>query len=236
MNRKIACTALLLVVAGCQSNPAFQEGPDAEVTHDGLTRVDNTIMDVVWARTDIDITSFRKVMLENVGVEFRAVPGGPPSRSSAAANAVRSSDRDQTEFQLDDATKALVVDEISGAFREEMARSAMFEVVGEPGYDVLLVRGMLLDVVSRVPPDLAGGRRTVFLDRAGEATLVLEVRDSMSGAIFIRAADRRAIGERVGSAAPANRATNAAEIRRLGRRWAQLVREGLEELMSEGLE
>ena len=42
----------------------------------------------------------------------------------------------------------LVIDEISAAVRDEISRSAVFEVVDEPGYDVLLVRGMLLDVVG----------------------------------------------------------------------------------------
>jgi len=32
-----------------------------------------------------------------------------------------------------------------------------------------------------------------------------------------------------------NRVTNAAEVRRLGRRWAQIVRDGLETLMTDGV-
>lgn len=234
MKRLIPMITALLTIGACQSTPNFQEGPDAEMTHDGLTRVDNTIMDAVWARTDIDITSFRKVMLENAGVEFRAVEGGPLS-GRAGAGSTTASSRNRNEFRLDDATKQLVIDEISGAFRDELGRSTVFEIVDEPGYDVLLVRGMLLDVVSRVPPE-PSGRSTIFLDRVGDATLVFEVRDSMSNAIFVRAVDRRAAGDRTGTAVASNRVTNAAEIRRLGRRWAILIRDGLETLMQDGLE
>ena len=234
MKRLIPMITALLTIGACQSTPTFQEGPDAEMTHDGLTRMDNTIMDVVWARTDIDITSFRKVMLENAGVEFRAVEGGPLS-GRAGIGSTTASSRNRNEFRLDDATKQLVIDEISGAFRDELRRSTVFEIVDEPGYDVLLVRGMLLDVVSRVPPE-PSGRSTIFLDRVGDATLVFEVRDSMSNAIFVRAVDRRAAGDRTGTAVASNRVTNAAEVRRLGRRWAILIRDGLEALMQDGLE
>ena len=71
MNKKILTASWLLAaaIAGCSSTPTFQAGDDAEVSFDGLTRVEGTIMDVVWARTDIDLTSYSKVMLEGLGVE-----------------------------------------------------------------------------------------------------------------------------------------------------------------------
>jgi hypothetical protein len=233
MIRQYLITAAVLVVAGCQSTPSFQSGPDAEITYDGLTRVDNTIMDAVWARTDIDLTSFDKVMFERVAVEFRAIEGGPYS-GRAGSGSLSATARNQSYFRLDDVTKQLVVDEISAAFADEIARTEAFEVVDEPGYDVLLIKVALLDIVSRVPPE-RNARSTVWLDSIGDATLVLEVRDSMSNAIFARAVDRRAAGDRSGSAVQSNRVTNAAEIRRLGRRWAQLVRDGLARLMTEGV-
>lgn len=54
---KLAVTTILAffaLSAGWTSTPEFQSGPDAEVTHDGLTRLDKTVMDVVWAKLDID--------------------------------------------------------------------------------------------------------------------------------------------------------------------------------------
>ena len=68
----------------------------------------------------------------------------------------------------------------------------------------------------------------------GEATLVLELRDSESNAILIRAADRRA-AERPGTAIESSRVTNMAEVRRLGRRWATILKDGLDTLLSEGV-
>jgi hypothetical protein len=232
MNGRLISALAIFAFAGCTSTPTFQTGEDVEMSFDGLTRVDNTVMDVVWARTDIDISSYRKVIFENIGVEFRAIEGGPYS-GRGGTGSMSSMRRSQTEFRLDEATKELFVKEISGAFVAVITTSDVYEVVEEPGYDVLLARVALLDVVSRVPPESIG-RSEIYLDTIGDATLVLELRDSMSNAIFLRAVDRRAAGSQSGSLTASNRVTNAAEVRRLGQRWAILVKDGLEKLMTEG--
>jgi hypothetical protein len=138
----------------------------------------------------------------------------------------------RSEFQLDEATQALVKEEIGGAFVEELANSDVYEVVEARGPEVLLLRAGLLDVVSRVPPERIG-RSMVFLDSVGEATLVMELRDSTSGAILARAVDRRAAETPPGSVTQSTTATNRADVRRLGRRWASIIRSGVETLMSE---
>ena len=94
-----------------------------------------------------------------------------------------------------------------------------------------MVRVGLLDVISRVPPDTIG-RSSIYLDRVGEATLVMELRDSMSNAILARAIDRRAAERSPGTMMESNRVSNRAEVRRLGRKWASIVRSGLETLMT----
>lgn len=217
------------VLSGCGAAPAFQQGPDAEVTYDGLTRVDNTVMDSVWARTDIDIKGYSKIMFEGVGVEYRPAKGPYSGRTSALEHQ-RSS---QTEFKLDETTKAAFEGEVRDAFLAELGTSKVYEIVEEAGPDVLLINSGLLDVVSRVPPEPIG-RSNMYISSVGEATLVLEIRDSMSGAIFARAVDRRA-AEREGWLMDSNRVTNRAEVRRLARAWGRLLRQGLERLMTEGV-
>jgi len=229
--RSISAIALLAIaIAGCSSTPKFQSGPDAEMTHDGLTRIDRTIMDAVWARQDLDLSGITKVRFHGLGVEYRNNSGPYSGRAGTGSGRVRSG---QTDFQLDEATRAAFEEEIRGAFLEEIQASTVFEVVDEAGPDVLDVHVGLLDVVSRVPPDTVG-RSRVFLDSVGEATLVLEVRDSVSHTALARAVDRRAaesMGTMVESSAPRNRA----EVRRLGRRWGGIVRDGLEKMITDGL-
>ncbi len=231
MNKKtiVAVTLLAAAAAGCTSTPTFQTGEDAEVTFDGLTRMEGTIMDAVWALTDIDLTAYSKIMFEGIGVEYREV-SGPYSGRGGSTSARRSS---QSEFRLHADTRALFEEEITGAFREEMARSEVFEIVEEAGPEVLLIRGGLLDVVSRVPPETVG-RSRIFIDSVGEATLILEIRSSVSNSIYARAVDRRAAQSGV-TMTESNRVTNRAEVRRLGRRWGRMLRDGLDTLLTEGL-
>jgi hypothetical protein len=218
-----------IAVVGCSSTPQFQTGPDAEVTHDGLTRIDRTVMDAVWARTDLDLSGITRVRFHNLGVEYRNVDGPYSGRAGTGSIRTRSN---SSEFQLDQATRELFEEEIGAAFREELERSTVFTLTDEAGPDVLDVHIGLLDVVSRVPPESVG-RSRVFIDRVGEATVVLEVRDSVGHAVLARAVDRRAAESMTmfESTPPRNRA----EVRRLGRRWGQIIRDGLEAMIKDGM-
>jgi hypothetical protein len=113
-------------------------------------------------------------------------------------------------------------------FLEELGKSKYYTIVSEPGPDVLLIRGGLLDVVSYVPPEPVGGRADFYLSRVGEATLVLEVRDSITEAILARAVDRRA-AEDVSSMRESNRVNNRSQVRRLARIWGSMLRDRLDE-------
>ena len=223
-----AVAALAIVVAGCSSTPEFSEDPD-DVTHDGLTRLDRTVMDAAWARRDVDLSGVTRVRLNNIGVEYRNVNGPYSGRGGTGSMRTRSS---STEFQLDEDTRALFEEEIGGAFLEEFQRSTVFELTDETGPDVIDIHIGLLDVVSRVPPESVG-RSRVFIDSVGEATLVLEVRDSVSNTVLARAVDRRAA--QASTMVESSRPRNRAEVRRLGRRWGQILRDGLERMLEDGL-
>lgn len=226
---KVLC---LCALAGCagSATPEIQTGPGAETTFDGLTRVDNTIMDAVWVRPGIDITGYRKVLFVPVGVSYRDVEPSDPT--TALRRSTRTGKPELREFQLDEETRTFFEAEIGDALMQEVAASDVYRVVDAAGPDVLQVGIALLDVVSRVPPQ-AANRPGVFIESVGEATLVLEIRGSMSNSVYLRAVDRRA-AQRQSEMIESNRVTNAAEIRRLARRWGEIVREGLEFLLTEG--
>ena len=83
-------------------------------------------------------------------------------------------------------------------------------------------------MVSFIPPDRTG-RRQVFLPSIGEATLLLELRDSETGEVLARAADRRG-GDRGGTGMQIRQRADArGEVRRVLREWARLLRRRLDE-------
>lgn len=214
------------MIVGCAtSEPTIDTSAEAEVTFDGLYPVKGGRMDAAWARPDFSIESYSKVMLNGVGVEYR--PGGAASTSS-----MRSTSSNQ-HFDPTPEQRARFEELMAEAFTEEMAKGEHYEIVTEPGPDVLLITGGLLDVVSFIPPDRAG-RGDIFLSRVGEATLVLEIRDSVTGAIIVRAIDRRAAEDIAGGMTMSNRVSNSSEFRRVARAWAGILRDSLDRFMAEG--
>ena len=130
---------------------------------------------------------------------------------------------------MSDKNKESLIEIVSEAFRKEMQKSKHFTGADAPGPDVLIIVGGLHDIVSRVPPDMIG-RGDIYLSSVGEATLVLELKDSLSGETIYRAIDRRA-AERAGDTMMmSNTVTTKSEVRRLAQRWATRLREGLDSI------
>ncbi len=230
--RQLATGTLLaacLAIAACTpANPLIEnDGP----TFDGMVPVRDSGMKEAWAKPDINISSYRQVLLLPVELQFRAVrPGsGNPTFASQDRN-----------FPVSPENQQRLVDTVTTVFREQLAQSRTLTLTNEPGADVLLVRVSLLDIVSKVPPE-GPGRTETFLDEFGAATLVLELEDSMSGEILARAVDRRVADplngiEGLGSSSlsRANPVTTWSEVRRVAQRWATLVTRRIDQLYNRG--
>lgn len=210
--------AVLMLAAGCAgSNPTIDTTNEAEMTFDGLYPVKGGTADQAWARPGADISQYSKILLQGVGIEYR--PGGESGRLYRTSSRV-------DHFEISEKQKARLKEILREAFLDELGRSEHFTIVDQAGPDVLLIRGALLDVVSYVPPDPIG-RTEIYLSSVGEATLVLEIRDSVSEAIIARAVDRRAAEDSMGLQ-ESNRVHNTAEVRRMAKTWARLLRERLD--------
>ena len=220
-NLRLAVLSLIAALSfGCASSaPTIDTAPDAVVTFDGLHKVKGSRADEAWARPGLDLSGYSKIKLQSAGIEYR--PGGEKGRSWRA----RTGDE---RYEVTESQKERLRTILAEAFRDELSKSDRFTLVKESGPDVLLIRGALLDVVSYVPSETVG-RVDIFLRSIGEATLVLEIRDSITDAILVRAVDRKAAEDIGGTLQKSNRVTNSAEVRRLAKRWASALRKGLDE-------
>jgi hypothetical protein len=207
----------ILIITGCSSAPpTIQEGPNAEVSYDGLHTVENSIFKLAWADPEVDFSKYDKIMAGGAFLEFRAVKKKSRSRATSS----------ESEFYIDDDKRDRLKEELTTIFREELAKSTRFTMVETPGEDVLIIRGGLHDIVSFVPPESIG-RSDIYLSAVGQITLILEAVDSRSNEVIFRAVERRA-AERAGQGFRSNSVTNWAEVRRLIQRWATTLREGLD--------
>jgi len=220
--KKLTIIALTVLIVGCATKePVLQQGPEAEVTFDGLVRIDHGRFNDSWADPDIDFSKYNKIIAGDAVFEFRAV-----KKSDSATFAARNN---TSEFWISDKNKEKLIKIVTEVFKEELDKSEKFTRTESAGPDTLVLVGGLHDIVSRVPPDMVG-RGEIFLSSVGEATLVLEARDSLSGETIYRAIDRRAAEQVGGQMTMSNSVSNTVEVRRMARRWAQRLREGLDSI------
>lgn len=220
MLTKLPALAAIAVLGGACSTtqPTIDTSAGVEPTFDDLYPVRNSAADEAWARADLDLSGYHSIMLDEVAVEYR--PGGESNRTYAARSRTAA-------FEVTAEQRRRFETLMAEVFRDELAKSTRFTLADEPGPDTLLIHAALLDVVSFVPPDVVG-RSDIYLSRVGEATLVLELRDSVTEAILARAIDRKAAERNSGQLQLSNRVTNTAEVRRVAQAWARSLRDGLE--------
>jgi hypothetical protein len=217
--KKLALCCGVVLISACATEPSVDTSSDAQLSYDGLSPISNSRFRQAWVDPDVDLKKYNQLIMGNAEFEFRAVRDRGGSTMSRRKN--------QTEFWISDADKQRLTDEVSGAFREELANVSGFTFTEERGPNALILVGALHDIVSNVPPDMVQ-RSEVWLSSVGEATLIIEGRDSLSGETIFRAVDRRR-AEQVGDQViRSNSVTTWVEVRRLARRWAVRLREGLE--------
>ena len=217
---KLAAFVAALCITGCVSEPSIQAGPDAETTFDGLVRIDNSRFAAAWVDPDVDLTQYTRIIPGGAEFEFRNV------QKMSASAARRSNER---EFWISDTNRQRLIDTVTEVFTEELQKSKHFTVTDEPAADALIIVGGLHDIVSQVPPEEVG-RSEIWLRSVGEATLVIELRDSLSNEVVYRAIERRAAESTGNQMIRGNTATTWAEVRRWARRWAVRLREGLDSI------
>ena len=208
---------------GCTTaSPTIQTGPDAAVSFDGLHEIDNSRADIAWARPDIDLSSYSSILPVSLGIEYTEV-------ANKANTAVTRTQRGP--YFIDDKARAEFEALVSEIFMEELQKSDRFRIVDERGPNTLIVAGGLLDVTSQVPPTRVGSSSRIYLSSIGDATLVLEIRDSETNRILARAIDRRAAEPIGASFQTSNSVTDSA--RRIYSIAASQVRSVLHEAPSQ---
>ena len=216
MKALLSAASAAIVLCG---SPAHAQNPPAE--WDGLVRVESRHFDAVYLAPGADFGAYTKVMLDPTEVSFKR-------------NWLRDYNRDarglSNRMSEDEAREILDAAQsgFQDVFREVYAQRGI-QVVNEPGPDVLRLRTAVANLDVAAPDQMTPGRTSTYAREAGEATIVLEVRDSMSGAILGRGVDRREAGEN-SFVLRRTRVTNRADFQRMFRSWAELSAQALERL------
>ena len=208
--RIIAPLALALVSSG-----VFAQASDSP---DGLVKVMPKRMELAWLRPGADFRPYTKVIVDPTQVAFR-----PDWRKNYNLNASGGSwVSEQQAEQIMAAARTNFDDIFRDAFKK-----AGYEVVTAPGLDVLRVNSGILDLDVNAPLGGTTGQ-TTWIITAGQAALIVEVRDSTTNALLGRVADKREtqyLGRQI-----ATTATNLYDFRLLFNHWASVCTTALAEV------
>ena len=180
----------------------------------GLVEVNARQFDSAFLLPGADFRPYTKVMLDEPQVAFRDnwLNSGSGSRA-------------RTRVTEADAERILatVSTNTTDIFAREFERAG-FKVVTAAGPDVLRVRIGVVNLFVNAPDTLSAGRSRSFTTNAGEATLIMELRDSQTKALLASVADRR---QTQGPGGQATTVSNTAEFNSLASRWARTAASGV---------
>lgn len=205
----------LLAAWMCSAIPSSaalaREEPPA-VTHDGLKLAPSKNVALVYIREGATFAGYGKVMIDPVQVAFD-----------------KSWSRDRRDIREDERERIRkgLADEFRKVFTEVLEEGGSYQIVDAGGPDVLRVTAAIIDLYVTAPDVQTAGRNRTYTVSAGRMTLVAELRDTESGAILARVADRKEASNH-NTFTWTTRASNTADARRILRSWAGALRKGLD--------
>jgi hypothetical protein len=201
----------LVTVLSVQSDPP-------EVSFDGLHLQESEKAAIVYAKPDADLSVYKRFMLLDAYVAFRK-----NWQRDTKVGGRRVSNKDMERIKTE------VAKLFHETFQETMEEDDGYQLVDKPDDDVLIFRPAIIDLDITAPDIPVAGRVTNYVASAGEATLYLELFDSVSGEILMRIVDRKAM-RNYGYARWANSVTNRQDARKLFKGWAGMLREGMDSI------
>ena len=198
---------LLLLLGGCVVNAP----PVAETTVDGLERRQAKQVDTLYVLPGVSLAPYKQVMLDSVELAFKA-----------------DWQARHPEVTVSDITR--IRSQGAGVFYEifsaALTRQHGYPITTQPGPDVLRISATISELDFATTPGSAGAQH-MYLVSPADMTLLMELRDSQSGALLVRAVDKEK-GRTSGNLSVEDAVSNSAEARRALEMWAGLLRAALD--------
>ena len=214
-----ALLGILAVVAGVATVQAASKKMPTE--WDGLIKRDSKGIDGLYVLPDASFTAYKQVMLDPVNVEFHKNWKKDMNDTIDISRKV-----DADDIQRIRAGLGKMVQE---GFSKELSGNG-YPVVTAPSADTLRVTAHIINLYVNAPDIPSAGRVRTYTTSTGEMTLVLELRDSVTGQTLARAIDRVEDQNNFNQMQWTNSVTNAADADIAIRFWAKRLRQGLDKV------
>ena len=199
-----AMAAALAGVAMAQANA------EPAVTVDGLVAVKSRSLDEVALRPGVDLSTYRSVIVEPARAALRK---DWLKDLNTTRGPTRWLTREDAQQITDEAALRL------SAMTSMVFQERGYEIAAAPAAGVLRLSLAITDLDVNAPDEPMPGIVKYFVRDAGQATLALEVRDAVSGALLARVVDRGTASE-IRQINRATSVTNEFWFDALFRQWA----------------
>jgi hypothetical protein len=222
MPRNVLVLALAASVSACASaaTPPPSIAPDAQPSIDGLYRVDNSVLQFAEAKRDLDLTRYDAFMLGPVEVAYQQDP------------TVRTPGQQDSNFALTERQMETLKDTFRDEIQTALTEDDGYTLVEASGPNVLRLDAYLIDLVVRFDREATVGRSRQYTESYGEVTMILELKDSQSGEILARVADRRDPTRAAYGVVEVRSTLVRSDVTRMFRFWGTTLRERLDAVRS----
>lgn len=205
------CMTLSIAAAASERTPP-------RTTVDGLHLIEGTKMALVYAKPDVDLSQYNRIFLIEPQVAF--TKNWLRTQNSIPNQTVRKEDMERIKKEL--------AELFMEVFRKELQNNGGYVLVDGTAEDVLIVRPAIIDL-DVFAPDTPGTTRTrSAIPSAGTMTLYMELIDSVTGDVMVKAMDNKFDRTRTRIQVQ-NRVRNEAAAREMLGNWANVLRLALDE-------
>jgi len=174
-------------------------GACTTVTYESYRPVQNRNVDIAYVAAGADFSQYRRLLIEEMGIFY------PTNAAPSEADLTR----------------------VRNAFRSAfIAQIGEYEIVDRPADDVLQVRASLVDLRRAAPaerPNISADINAIM--ETGKLTFMIEMRDSKSERLLLRAADTEKAPQ---IDLPEDGSADASDVIAAAEHWAQLFRNFLD--------
>lgn len=213
----IGISAALLLAGLLSFTTGMARQKDAPAIVDGMHLVPDTRLGLVYMDPEADLAVYKKLLLMDAQVAFKK-------------NWQRDINQSKP-FHVTASDMQRIRSDVAELFREIFTReleSAGFVLVTEPAPDTLIIRPAIVDLNINSPDTPRGGTTRNLTESAGDMTLYLELRDSVTGDLLAKALDFQFDRSNI-TTFMMDRTRNANAANRILNNWAQVLVKGLQE-------
>jgi hypothetical protein len=201
----VLCVAVL-GAAACAAQPQTP----SEAAREGLVAVQSRNLDELYLRPNADLAAYRKVLIDPVRAEIR---GDWQKNLNYTRNVSRWVGPDDAQRIAADIASTL---ESTVA---ETYKARGYEITAAPEPGVLRLSARIADLYVNAPDRLSPWNVKTFTRDAGQATLLLEAHDAVSGTLLARVV-HHGVAREISRINPASDVSNRFWFDTLFKRWA----------------